>query len=87
MRAESSAENEAIQGNNGRHRRRTRPESGRRDRHPAAWQGERSQRTGRRSGNGLQVRNGNKPIQRTSLSLSGTALYQSEETGGSNRPV
>lgn len=87
MRAGSSAENEAIQGNNGRHRRRTRPESGRRDRHPAAWQGERSQRAGRRSGNGLQVRNGNKPIQRTSLSLSRTALYQSEETGGSNRPV
>ena len=56
-------------------------------RHPAAWQGERSQRAGRRSGNGLQVRNGNKPIQRTSLSLSRTALYQSEETGGSNRPV
>lgn len=87
MRAEALLKMKQYKEINGRHRRRTRPESGRRDRHPAAWQGERSQRTGRRSGNGLQVCNGNKPIQRTSLSLSGNSFISSEETGGSNRPV
>ena len=63
-------EPETVQRYDGRYRCCARPESGRRDRHAPAWKGERSQTDkDEEAEDGLQARDGNKPVQRTSIPL------------------